>query len=91
PDLPTIAESGVTGFSTNGWNGLMAPAGTPQPILERLNRELVALIALPEMRVALDKAGAEPLTGTPAELAALIRDGVPKYAQIIKTAGIKPE
>ena len=91
PEVPTVAESGYPGFDASLWLAIMAPAGTPQPVLERLNKELAALIALPEMRDALDKAGAEPLTGSPAELAAMIRDGVSKYAQIIKTAGIKPE
>ncbi len=91
PDVPTVAESGYPGFDASLWLAIMAPAGTPQPIVERLNKELVALIATADMRDALDKAGAEPLTGTPAELAALIRDGVSKYAKIIKTAGIKPE
>jgi tripartite-type tricarboxylate transporter receptor subunit TctC len=91
PEVPTVAESGYPGFDASLWLAIMAPAGTPQPILERLNKELVALISAADTREALDKAGAEPLTSTPAELAAMIRDGVTKYAQIIKTAGIKPE
>jgi tripartite-type tricarboxylate transporter receptor subunit TctC len=91
PDVPTVAESGYPGFDASLWLAIMAPAGTPQPIIERLNREIVALISAADTREAFDKAGTEPLTGTPADLAALIRDGLPKYAQIIKTAGIKPE
>lgn len=67
------------------------PAGTPQPIIERLNREIVSLVAAADTREAFDKAGTEPLTGTPADLAALIRDSVPKYTQIIKVAGVKAE
>jgi len=88
PDVPTVAESGYAGFDASLWLALVAPAGTPPAIIDRVNRELVSLIAVPEMRAALDKAGAEPLTGTPADLAAMIRDGVPKYAKIIKAAGI---
>ena len=91
PEVPTVAESGYPGFDASLWLAIMAPAGTPQPILERLNKEIVALIGAADTRAALDKAGAEPLTSTPAELAAMIRDGVPKYAKIIKTAGIKAE
>jgi tripartite-type tricarboxylate transporter receptor subunit TctC len=91
PDVPTVAESGYPGFDASLWLAIMAPAGTPQPILERLNKELVALIAAADTREAFDKAGTEPLTGTPADLAAMIRDGVPKYARIIKTAGVKAE
>jgi tripartite-type tricarboxylate transporter receptor subunit TctC len=91
PDVPTVAESGYPGFDASLWLAIMAPAGTPQPVIERLNREIVALISAADTREAFDKAGTEPLTGTPADLAALIRDGLPKYAQIIKSAGIKPE
>jgi tripartite-type tricarboxylate transporter receptor subunit TctC len=91
PDVPTVAESGYPGFDASLWLAIMAPAGTPQPIIERLNKELVAIITAADTREAFDKAGAEPLTGTPADLAAMIRDGVPKYAQIIKTAGVKAE
>jgi tripartite-type tricarboxylate transporter receptor subunit TctC len=91
PDVPTVAESGYPGFDASLWLAIMAPAGTPQPVLDRLNKELVAVVSAADTRDALDKAGAEPLTGTPAELAAMIKDGVPKYAKIVKTAGVKPE
>jgi tripartite-type tricarboxylate transporter receptor subunit TctC len=91
PDVPTVAESGYPGFDASLWLAIMAPAGTPQAVIERLNRELNAIVAAADTREAFDKAGTEPLTGTPADLSAMIRDGVPKYAQIIKTAGVKAE
>ena len=91
PDVPTVAESGYPGFDASLWLALMAPAGTPQPIIDRLHKELVTVVQAADTREALDKAGAEPLTSSPAELAALVRDGVVKYAKIIKTAGVKPE
>src|SRR4051812_21898470 len=91
PEVPTVAESGYPGFDASLWLALVGPAGLPQPVVERINKELVALIATPELREALDKAGAEPLSGTPAELAALIRDGIPRYGKVIKAAGVKPE
>ena len=91
PDVPTVAESGYPGFDASLWLAIMAPAGTPQPILDRLQKEIVSIVGAAETREALDKAGAEPITSTPAELAAMIRDGVPKYANIVKTAGVKPE
>ena len=91
PEIPTVAELGYPGFDASLWLAIMAPAGTPPPIIERLNKEIVALVSAADTREAFDKAGTEPLTGTPADLAAMIRDGLPKYAQIIKTAGIKPE
>jgi tripartite-type tricarboxylate transporter receptor subunit TctC len=91
PGVPTVAESGYAGFDASLWLAIMAPAGTPAPIIERLNRELVSAVSSKETSEALDKAGAEPLTSTPAELAAMIRDGVGKYAKVVKAAGIKPE
>ena len=91
PEVPTVAESGYPGFDASLWLALMAPAGTPQPIIDRLHREIVTVVQAADTRELLDKAGAEPLTSSPAELAALVRDGVAKYAKIIKTAGVKPE
>jgi tripartite-type tricarboxylate transporter receptor subunit TctC len=91
PDIPTVAESGYAGFDASLWLAVVAPAGTPAAIVERLNREIVALVATPETREAFDKAGTEPLTGSPAALAELIRDGIPKYAKVIKASGIKAE
>jgi tripartite-type tricarboxylate transporter receptor subunit TctC len=91
PDVPSVAESGYPGFDASLWLAIMAPAGTPQPVIERLHKEIVAAVKSPETAQALDKAGAEPITSTPAELAAMIKDGVGKYAKVVKTAGVKPE
>jgi tripartite-type tricarboxylate transporter receptor subunit TctC len=91
PDVPTVAESGYPGFDASLWLGIVAPAGTPQAIVDRLNREIVSIVTAADTRETFDKAGTEPLTGSPADLAAMIRDGVPKYAKIIKAAGVKPE
>jgi tripartite-type tricarboxylate transporter receptor subunit TctC len=91
PEVPTVAESGYAGFDASLWLAFMAPAGTPAPIVERLQKEIVAAVNAKETSEALDKAGAEPLTSTPAELAAMIRDGVAKYAKVVKAAGVKPE
>jgi len=91
PEIPTIAESGYPGFDASLWLGIMAPAGTPQPVIDRLHKEIVAVVSAADTREALSKAGAEPVTSTPVELAAMVRDGVPKYAKIVKMAGVKPE
>ena len=91
PEIPTVAESGYAGFDAALWLAILAPAGTPPAIVERLNKELNALIAAPDTREAFDKAGTEALTGSPADLANLIRTQVPKYAAIVKAAGVKPE
>jgi tripartite-type tricarboxylate transporter receptor subunit TctC len=91
PDVPSVAEAGYSGFDASLWLAIMAPAGTPAAIVERLHKETLAAIAAPDTRDSLDKNGAEPLTSTPAELAAMIRDGVGKYAKVVKAAGVKPE
>ncbi|HYN12295.1 MAG TPA: tripartite tricarboxylate transporter substrate binding protein [Burkholderiales bacterium] len=91
PEVPTIAESGYPGFDASLWLSIMAPAGTPAAVIERLHKEIVAAVNSPETRDALDKAGAEVITSTPAELAAMIKDGVVKYAKVVKAAGVKPE
>ncbi|MFM9882487.1 MAG: Bug family tripartite tricarboxylate transporter substrate binding protein [Burkholderiales bacterium] len=91
PDVPTVAESGYPGFDASLWLAIMAPANTPAAIIERLNKEIVAVIKAPESAGALAKAGAEPLSSTPAELTAMIREGIPKYVKVVQTAGIKPE
>jgi tripartite-type tricarboxylate transporter receptor subunit TctC len=91
PDVPSVAESGYAGFDASLWLAVMAPAGTPAPVIERLNKEVIAAVSSKETAETLDKNGAEPLTSTPAELAAMIKDGVAKYAKVVKDAGVKPE
>jgi tripartite-type tricarboxylate transporter receptor subunit TctC len=91
PEVPTVAESGYPGFDASLWLGLMAPAGTPAAVIERLHKEIGTAVGSRETSEALDKAGAEPVTSTPAELAAMVREGVAKYAQVVKAAGVKPE
>ncbi len=90
PEVPTVAESGFPGFDASLWLAIMAPTGTPGAVVERLNTELRAVIGNPETADMLSKAGAEPLLSSPAELAALVRDGVAKYAKIVKQAGVTP-
>lgn len=88
PEVPTVAESGYPGFDASLWLAIFAPAGTPAPVIARLNKEITAAVASAETRDLLDKNGAEVLTGTPEELAAIIQDGVAKYAKIVKVAGV---
>jgi len=89
PDLPTMAESGYPGFEAVPWFGLMAPAGTPAPVIERLQRETVRILAQPELRKRLNDLGLDVITGTPAEFAAAIDREIPQWARVIKAAGIK--
>jgi tripartite-type tricarboxylate transporter receptor subunit TctC len=88
-DLPTMAESGYPGFEAVPWFGLMAPAGTPQAIVDRLHRETAKIMALPDVKKKLNDIGADVIGGTPAELAAAIEREIPQWAKVIKQAGIK--
>jgi tripartite-type tricarboxylate transporter receptor subunit TctC len=89
PEVPTFEEAGVPGYEAIGWFGVVVPAGTPAAIINRLNSEIVAALALPEIRDKALAAGAEPLTNTPQEFAAMMREETRKWAQVIRTAGIK--
>jgi tripartite-type tricarboxylate transporter receptor subunit TctC len=90
PDVPTIAESGYPGYEVIGWFGMVAPAGTPVPIVDRLNRETVKIMALPDIRDKLYAIGIVPLTDTPAEFAELIKTEAAYWARVIRDTGIKP-
>jgi tripartite-type tricarboxylate transporter receptor subunit TctC len=89
PDLPTMAESGFPGFEAVPWFGLMAPAGTPQDIIDKLHGDTVKALALPDVRKKFDELGLEPVGNTPAEFAAVIKKEMPEWAKVIKDAGIK--
>ena len=89
PDLPTMAESGFPGFEAVPWFGLVAPAGTPKDVLDKLHGEIVRTLALPEVREKFDELGLEPVGNTPAEFAAVIKKEIPEWAKVIKDAGIK--
>jgi tripartite-type tricarboxylate transporter receptor subunit TctC len=91
PDLPTIAESGLPGFDAVLSYGLLAPAGTPRPIVERLNKELRAALANNEVKQRLIADGAEPMPTTPEEHAAVIDREEIKWSALIKSIGIKPQ
>jgi tripartite-type tricarboxylate transporter receptor subunit TctC len=89
PDLPTMIEAGFAGFDSTAWFALMAPAGTPQPIIEKLHHETVRILALPEVRKRFDALGMEPVGNTPAEFAAEIARETPQWAKVIRDAGIR--
>jgi tripartite-type tricarboxylate transporter receptor subunit TctC len=91
PDVPTIAESGVPGFEVDNWQGLVAPAKTPAAILERVNREVTAVLNTPSMIDVLAAQGLDPAPGTPAQFDKLIRSEIEKWRKVVKAAGIKIE
>ena len=90
PEYPTVAESGLPGYEAVAWYGVFATGGTPKPIVDRLNTEIRKAVASPEIRDALFKQGAEPVTDTPEEFAAIVRADVAKWAKIVKQTGAKP-
>jgi len=91
PEVPTMAESGLPGFESFNWQGVVVPAGTPRAIVDRLNRELNAILALPEQREAIIATASEVGGGTPEEFAELIRSETTKWAEVVKAAKIQPE
>jgi tripartite-type tricarboxylate transporter receptor subunit TctC len=91
PELPTIAESGMAGFETTSWHGILVPAKTPKVIATRLHDELVKMLAQPDVRARLASEGIDAIGNTPQEFAAYIRSETVKYAKVIKQAGIKAD
>jgi tripartite-type tricarboxylate transporter receptor subunit TctC len=91
PNVPTIAESGVDGFDVTSWVAILAPAKTPAPVIEKLNRELNAVLADPAIADKLATLGIVPTPGPPQALAAQMRADLAKYGQVVKAAGIKAE
>jgi tripartite-type tricarboxylate transporter receptor subunit TctC len=88
PDVPTMAEQGFAEAQVTPWFGIVVPAGTPQPIAERIGKALEAALATAEVRDKLDTAGCEPKGATSSEFAAIIKTDVALWARVVKDAGI---
>jgi len=88
PDIPTIAESGIPGYVSTGWMGLMAPKGMPKPLFDKIYASIVKMMNDPVTRELFSKQGAEPMIGTPAEMVAMIESEHGRFAQAIKLAGL---
>ena len=88
PNLPTISESGVKGFDANNWYGVLVPAKTPRPIINRLNKEVVAVLNLPDIKDILFKSGLDAAPSTPEEFGAYIKSEKDKWEKVIKAAGL---
>ena len=91
PDLPTVAESGLPGYEAVGWFGLLAPAATPKPTVEKLGADFIRVLSDRETRARMQSLGADPVGNTPEEFARFIRDDQAKWAKLMREAGIKPE
>jgi len=91
PDVPTVAEQGLTGYDSTGWFGVVAPAGTPAAIVDRLNAEITAALNDSEIKANMRNLGVEPAPGKPEEFEAYIKSETQKWGRVIKAAGIKLE
>ena len=91
PDLPTIAEAGVAGYESSTWTAIAAPARTPQPVIERLNREVNAVLQLPDIQERSAAMGSVITGGTPEWFQDYLKSELAKYGKLVKQAGIKPE
>jgi tripartite-type tricarboxylate transporter receptor subunit TctC len=89
PDVPTVAEAGVPGYEATIWLGVMAPAGTPQPIVDKLNAEINKAINRADVKEAWAKQGAVPMVKTPAEFETYLRADIEKWAKVVAASGIK--
>ena len=89
PEVPTIAEAGVPGYSATSWAAVYTPAGVPRAILAKLNADVVKAVNAPDMRERLAADGAEPASSTPKELGELVRTEIAKWAKVLKAANIK--
>ena len=91
PELPTIAESGVPDFDLSGWIALFAPAGTPAPVVSRLNAEVTRILNMPDVRSRFLDLGAEPGPMPVPQFAAWVQQEVNTWTRLVKEAGIQPE
>ena len=91
PDVPTATEAGLPNFEVTTWYGILAPAGTPPPIVARLNAALVKIMHAPELKERLDALATDPVTSTPEEFAGLIRSEIVKWREVVRQAGLKAD
>jgi tripartite-type tricarboxylate transporter receptor subunit TctC len=91
PEVPTVAEAGVPGYVAEQWYGLLAPAGTPAGIVKQLQGQVQAALNTKDVRDKLLSEGAQPVGGSPAEFAELIKDDLAKWTAVARRAGIEPE
>jgi tripartite-type tricarboxylate transporter receptor subunit TctC len=89
PELPTVAESGLRGFEVFGWNGLLAPAGTPQAIIDKLHDAIIEAMREPELRSRIAGVGFEPIGNTPGEFGEFLRRDVARWAKVVKESGAR--
>jgi tripartite-type tricarboxylate transporter receptor subunit TctC len=91
PEIPTVAESGVPGYEVAVWFGVVAPAGTPREIVQKLNAEVLKILAMPDVRERFTAAGVEPVGSTPEQFGEHIRSQMAKWGKVVQDAGVKAE
>jgi tripartite-type tricarboxylate transporter receptor subunit TctC len=91
PEIPTIAEAGLSDYEVTGWNGVLAPANTPRPIIDKLNKTIVAALKTPEIEKFLNGQGLEPAGNSPEEFAQVMHTDIEKWLRVTREAGIKPQ
>ena len=91
PDVPTVSDAGVPKYDATIWVGIMAPKGTPKPIVDRLNAEIVKILNKPDVRANWEKQGAQPMIMTPEQFEAYIREDIVKWAEVVKLSGAKAQ
>ncbi|NDA30710.1 MAG: tripartite tricarboxylate transporter substrate binding protein, partial [Betaproteobacteria bacterium] len=89
PDVPTVAELGYPGFEASLWLGVFAPAGTPRPIIDRLNKVLVEIVATDDFKNLMERNGADPVSNSPEQFLAMMRSELDRYGKVIKTLGLR--
>lgn len=91
PDVPTMQEAGIAGYDTSTWGGLLAPVGTPKAVVDKINAEVIRILAMPDVRKTLQDNGIEPGGGSPAQFGSFIQAEMVKWGKVAKDAGIQPE
>ncbi len=91
PELPSVAESGLPGYDFSSWYGLLVPAGTPKPVIGKLNAETVKALRLPDLKERLSNEGCEPIGSTPEQFAAYLKSEMARWAKVVKSSGMHVE
>jgi tripartite-type tricarboxylate transporter receptor subunit TctC len=89
PDAPTVAEAGLPGFDVTSWYGLFAPAAIPRELVTKLNADIAAVLAAPDVRERLSSSGAEPASMSPESFSQLVREEISKWSKVVRESGAK--
>jgi tripartite-type tricarboxylate transporter receptor subunit TctC len=91
PNVPTLVESGVGGYESSLWYGIVAPAGTPAPVIAKINGDVTRIVTAPAMRTRLSAQGADPIPSTPQQFDTFLKDEYAKWERVFRETGIKPD